>query len=297
MQKEVMDRPNLSAVDTDANCTGRMEPCPFSLIRDYILVEVDSSLADLRQSYDGQGLSVPFTDAKRAYIEHLIVHVASKALNHNATSLVTSLPVEALWCFHLFETKSYRRMEQLVIERLNSESPINISGVKHIEHTALREDEEEEIAQERLQMTKSMYRMFNFEFLECTHDSYEEAPIGLNTFAARRLGSSSCSPTDCKHFDHRHDKDGGCSLEENVNSEEIKMMLRSLHVDSIPDEIEPIENVENQAGYRGVNKRKGAKGKTVFSAYICLNGKTYHFWSGDSARSAGRLHGECFCTG
>jgi hypothetical protein len=147
------------------HANSKMEPCPFSLIRDYILVEVDTSLADLRQSYDDQGLSVPFTDAKRAYIEHLIVHVASKALNHNATSLVTSLPVEALWCFHLFETKSYRRLEQLVIERLNSESPINISGVKHIEHTAIREDEEdEEITQERLQMTKSMYRMLILNF-------------------------------------------------------------------------------------------------------------------------------------
>jgi hypothetical protein len=133
--------------------------------------------------------------------------------------------------------------------------------------------------------------------LECANDLYEEAPIGLNTVAALRLGSSSCTPTDCKHFGRHYDKDRGCSLEENMKSEEIKMLLRSLHVDSIPDDIEPIESVENQAGYRGVNKRKGAKGKTVFSAYICLNGKTYHFWSGNSARSAGRLHGECFCAG
>lgn len=263
-------------------------PCPFSVIRDGILEEIGNSLAVLGQSYDAHGLSVPFTDARKAYIEHLIVHVASKALNNNA-KLVASLPVEALWCLHLFETESYRRLEQLVIDRLSSNSPISACGVQHIDHTALQDDESN--TAERLQMTKAMYRLFNFEFLECPNVS-SQADIGLNTFAARGLEGSSCLSDKRPNRDEKNEvKDYGSKLVKK-NSEEIKSVLRSLDVRSIPDDIQPIENAENQTGFRGVYQKTGAKGKTVFNANITLNGQTYHVGTSDSARNAARLHGE-----
>jgi len=73
-----------------------MPPSQLTSTRDLILSQ--QNLDDLCESYEVKGMTTHFKDAKKQYVEYLIVKVASKAFNTD--DMTPHLQVEALWSIH-----------------------------------------------------------------------------------------------------------------------------------------------------------------------------------------------------
>ena len=77
-------------------------------------IQTSHDLDYLRHHYSRHGLTIPFDDAKKHYIGHLLATIAAENVQ-----LSPPLHVDVLWQGHLLETKRWRVCEKLVIEKYN----------------------------------------------------------------------------------------------------------------------------------------------------------------------------------
>ena len=217
----------------------------------------------------------PFLDAKKHYVEYLIVSVAAKAFNN--AGMIPPVHVEELWCIHLLETKSYRALEKTVIEKLNSDSPIK-AGVEHIEHSSLKASED--ITQQLL-MTQTMYTFMSFEF----HDERDQ-----------QKAVTSYQPTKKNNTEESKSQNDSISERSHV-SNNLTGILRSLDEKDLPSDIRPIHNPLNKTGYKGVRETKSG----VYFATINYKKKDISLYTrGKCLETAGKMFGKSrafyFCT-
>jgi hypothetical protein len=246
----------------------------FTEIRDFILSQ-DDDIDNLRESYEAKGMITPFLDAKKHYVEYLIVSVAAKAFNNSG--MIPPVHVEELWCIHLLETKSYRALEKTVIEKLNSDSPIK-AGVEHIEHSSLKAAED---VTQQLVMTKTMYTFMSFEF----HDERgQQKVVPANQPAKKNNTEESKSQNDS-------------ISERSRDSNTLTRILKALDEKDLPSDIRPIYSSSNKTGYKGVREPKSG----TYCAAIHYKRKEIPLHTrGQCLETAGRMFGKSrtfyFCT-
>jgi len=208
----------------------------------------------------------PFLDAKKHYVEYLIVSVAAKAFNN--TGMVPPVHVEKLWRIHLLETKSYRALEKMVIEKLNSDSPIN-AGVEHIEHSSLKGDED---STQQLLMTQTMYTFMSFDF----HDERDQQKTVTANQPTKQNNSEGSKSQNDTISERPHDSD------------KLIDMLKSLDEKDLPNDIRPIHNPSNKSGYKGVRQPK----RGVYITYIHYKIKDISVYKGPCLETAGKVYGK-----
>ena len=132
-----------------------------------ILREYDFSF--LQENYEQRsGMSIPFNECKRHYVEYLLAMIASHSLLATDKSLQLSPPhhVDVLWHSHILETKRYREFEKIVLESYRrSERETNL---QHLDHSVIDDRVGRE---ERLKKTEEFYQVLGFTFVNIDEDS------------------------------------------------------------------------------------------------------------------------------
>ena len=132
-----------------------------------ILQEYDLSF--LQENYEQRtGMSIPFNECKRHYVEYLLAMIASHSLLGIEKSLQLSPPlhVDVLWHSHILETKRYREFEKIVLESYRrSERETNLQNLDHsvVDNKVGRE--------ERIKKTQGLYQVLGFTFVNTDEDS------------------------------------------------------------------------------------------------------------------------------
>jgi hypothetical protein len=241
----------------------------FTSIRDLVLSQ--NNLDDICESYEAKGMITSFKDVKRQYVEYLIVKVASKAFNKDT---MPSLQVEALWRIHLMETENYRSLEKIIIEKVNSDSPISAGNMEHIEHSSLKTSDMN--TNDRLSMTKTMYMFMNFEFHDERDEEMKADAASSHALMEKKKGSI------LAHNEIETDSE--------IGDFDIVKRLKTLEMKNVPGDIRPIQSLNNKSGYKGV-RRTGTKNSSYFSA-ILWKGTSHTIYHGTDLEAAGTMFGK-----
>ena len=176
------------------------EQTTLASVASKILQEYD--LRFLKENYEQRsGMSIPFNECKRHYVEYLLAMIASHSLLAIDKSLQLSPPlhVDVLWHSHILETKRYREFEKIVLESYRqSERETNLQHFDHsvVDNTVGRE--------ERLKKTKGFYQVLGFTFVNTDEDSSTVQESYESEFHTRTSSTKSKSQHQTKAHPAMH---------------------------------------------------------------------------------------------
>lgn len=127
----------------------------------------------LQEDYEHKtGMSVPFNDCKRHYVEYLFAKIAAHSLLaiDNSLQLSPPLHVDILWHSHILETKRYREFEKMVLEAYRQSG--RETDLEYLDHSVVDNKVGRE---ERIEKTKGFYQMLGFTFVNTDEEEEKEA--------------------------------------------------------------------------------------------------------------------------
>ncbi|GFH52675.1 predicted protein [Chaetoceros tenuissimus] len=138
------------------------EQTTFTSIVDRLLESYDFDFLKEEFEKNEIGMSVPFNECKRHYIEYLLAMIAANSFRGIDKTLKLSPPlhVDVLWHSHILETSRYRDFEKLVLEAYRQSG--RESNLQHLDHSVVDNKVGRE---ERLERTKVFYRTLGFVFV------------------------------------------------------------------------------------------------------------------------------------
>lgn len=137
----------------------------------------------LKKEYERNaiGMSIPFNECKKHYIQYLLAMIASDSFQviDNTLKLSPPLHVDVLWHSHILETRRYREFEEIVLDAYRQSG--RETKLKHLDHSVVdnkvgRED--------RIEKTRVFYETLGFEFVsEKKHD--ETIDLGTSSESSK----------------------------------------------------------------------------------------------------------------
>jgi hypothetical protein len=172
------------------------------------------------------------------------------------------------------ETENYRSLEKIIIEKVNSDSPISAGNMEHIEHSSLKTSGTN--TNDRLSMTKTMYMFMNFEFHDERDEEMKADSASSHALVEKKKGSV------LAHNEIETDSE--------IGDFDIVKRLKTLEMKNVPGDIHPIQSLNNKSGYKGV-RRTGTKNSSYFSI-IKWKGTSHTIYNGTDLEAAGTMFGK-----
>ena len=206
----------------------------------------------LKEEYENKfGISVPFTDCKRHYINYLLALIAADSFQviDNSLKLSPPLHVDALWHSHILETSRYREFEKIVLEAYRQSG--RETSLQHLEHSVVDNKVGRE---ERIKKTRWFYETLGLVFV----------PVERN-LDARNLSDESAS----KRKLERNDQD---------DSSAKKLKETSSSVRNISFTIED-QDGNNRFTYNALSTKRFEKAAVIYAGLIGKKFSTLRFFN------------------